>query len=61
MTFLLLLSRSAILVLLYLAGTPFMEVNDIAVRPAKQEVTLGDGTTYTYGSTAPTEANTAAH
>ena len=43
-----------------LAGTPFMEVNDIAVRPAKREVTLGDGTTYTYGSTTPTEANTAA-
>ena len=37
-----------------------MEVNDIAVRPTKQEVTLGDGTTYTYGSTTPTEANTAA-
>lgn len=44
-----------------LAGTSFMEANDIAVRPAKREVTLGDGTTYTYGSTAPTEANTAAH
>ena len=43
-----------------LAGTPFMEVNDIAVRPAKREVTLGDGTKYNYGSTAPTEANTAA-
>ena len=37
-----------------LAGTPFMEVNDIAVRLAKREVTLGDGTKYNYGSTAPT-------
>ena len=37
-----------------------MEVNDIAVRPAKREVNLGDGTTYTYGSTGPTEANAAA-
>ena len=27
-----------------LAGTPFMESNDIAVRPAKQQVLLGDGT-----------------
>ena len=43
-----------------LAGTPFMELNDIAVRPAKREVTLGDGTTYTYGSTTTTEVNTAA-
>ena len=43
-----------------LPGTPFMELNDIAVRPAKREVTLGDGTTYTYGSTTTTEVNTAA-
>ena len=43
-----------------LAGTPFMEANDIAVRPAKREVMLGDGTTHTYGSTPPAEANTAA-
>ena len=34
-----------------LAGTPFMETNDIAIRPAKRQVILGDGTTYTYGST----------
>ena len=33
-----------------LAGTPFMESNDIAVRPAKRQVILGDGTTYLYGS-----------
>lgn len=26
-----------------------MELNDIAVRPAKRQVSLGDGTTYTYG------------
>ena len=33
-----------------LAGTPFMESNDIAVRLAKRQVVLGDGTTYLYGS-----------
>ena len=36
-----------------LAGTPFMEANDVAVRPAKREVLLGNGSTYTYGSQAP--------
>ena len=43
-----------------LAGTPFMEANDISVRPAKREVMLGDGTTNTYGSCSPAEANTTA-
>ena len=33
-----------------LAGTPFMETNDVAVRPAKKEVHLGNGSVYTYGS-----------
>ena len=33
-----------------LAGTPFMSVNDIAVRPARRQVILGDGSTFTYGS-----------
>ena len=33
-----------------LAGTPFMEVNDIAVCPARREVTLRDGAHYEYGS-----------
>ncbi|KAK3719574.1 hypothetical protein QZH41_006796 [Actinostola sp. cb2023] len=33
-----------------LAGTPFMECNDIAIRPAKREITLKDGTTVLYGS-----------
>ena len=32
-----------------LARTPFMEANDIAVRFAKREVLLGNGSTYTYG------------
>ena len=36
-----------------LAGTPFMEANDVAVCPAKREVLLGNGSTYTYGSKAP--------
>ena len=34
-----------------LAGTPFMEVNDVTIRPAKRIITLSDGTTYTYGTT----------
>ena len=29
-----------------LAGMPFMETNDILIRPAKRQVTIGDGTTY---------------
>ena len=33
-----------------LAGTPFMSVNDIAIRPAKRLITLGDGSAITYGS-----------
>jgi len=33
-----------------LAGTPFMESNDISIGPAKHQVILGDGTTYVYGS-----------
>ena len=36
-----------------LAGTPFMESNDIAVRPAKHQVILGDGTIHNYGSQQP--------
>ena len=32
-----------------LAGTPFMRLDDNAVRPAKRQVSLGDGTTYSYG------------
>ena len=34
-----------------LAGTPFMERNDVAIRPAKRQITLDDGTVYSYGST----------
>ena len=33
-----------------LAGTPFMEVNDIAIRPARR-IVLIRGTSYHYGST----------
>ncbi|KAJ8346823.1 hypothetical protein SKAU_G00282240 [Synaphobranchus kaupii] len=43
-----------------LAGTPFMEANDVAVRPAKREVILGDGTIFKYGSSVPAESSTAA-
>ena len=35
-----------------LAGTPFMAANNVAVRPAKREVLLGNGSVYTYGSKA---------
>ena len=42
-----------------LAGTPFMEANDISVRPAKRQVILGDGTTYVYGSQSPSAISTA--
>lgn len=33
-----------------LDGTPFMEVNDIAVRPAKRLITLADSSSFSYGS-----------
>ena len=32
-----------------LAGTPFLEQNDIYVRPARQKITFADGTLCTYG------------
>ena len=43
-----------------LAGTPFMEANDIAVCPAKHQVILGDGSIYSYGSQHPAAVGTAA-
>ena len=43
-----------------LAGTPFMGKNDIAVRPAKRHVILGNGSTYIYGLKSPSTASTAA-
>ena len=43
-----------------LAGTPFMETNDISIRPAKRQVTIGDGPTYAYGFQAPAVTSTAA-
>ena len=33
-----------------LAGIPFMEYNDITIRPAKRQIILADDSTYTYGS-----------
>ena len=42
------------------AGTPFTETNDISIRPAKRQVTIGDGTIYVYGSEAPAVTSTAA-
>ena len=33
-----------------LAGTPFMEMNDVSIRPARHQVTPGDGTVYEYGA-----------
>ncbi|KAK3714880.1 hypothetical protein QZH41_001881 [Actinostola sp. cb2023] len=43
-----------------LAGTPFMETNDVAVRPAKRQVILGDGTVFVYGAEPPQKSDTAA-
>lgn len=43
-----------------LAGTPFMESNDIAVRPAKRQVILGDGTIHNYSSQQPVTINSTA-
>ena len=43
-----------------LAGTPFMESNDIAVRPAKRQVILGDGTIHNYGSQQPVSISSTA-
>ncbi|EDO35149.1 predicted protein [Nematostella vectensis] len=43
-----------------LAGTPFMEKNDIAVRPAKGQIILGDNTIYTYGAHHSTLTSTTA-
>ena len=43
-----------------LAGTPFMEKNDVAVRPAKRQVILSDGTCYTYGPCNIQPVNTTA-
>ena len=43
-----------------LAGTPFLEANDISVRPAKRQVIVGDGATYSYGSQHPTAVSSAA-
>lgn len=33
-----------------LAGVPFMTCNDVSVRPAKQQIIIGDGTIYEYGA-----------
>ena len=33
-----------------LAGIPFMEVNDVSVRPSKREIIISDNIVYTYGS-----------
>ena len=43
-----------------LAGTPFMETNDISIRLAKRQVTIGDDTSYAYGSQAPAVTSIAA-
>ncbi len=34
-----------------LAGTPFMELNDVAIRPSKKQVTIGEDIMYTYSPT----------
>ena len=42
-----------------LAGTPFMEANDVAVRPARREVIVGNGSIYHYGSTDNSKSDSA--
>ena len=44
-----------------LAGVPFMNTNDTAVRPAKRQIILGDGTTYEYGIAISTSSAHAIH
>ena len=41
------------------AGTPFMEVNDIAVRPAQRQVIIRNGPPYQYGSSGKQPAEKA--
>ena len=41
-----------------LAGTPFMTINDIAIRPAQRQVILCDGSVFTYGSVPASQPNT---
>lgn len=43
-----------------LVGTPFMEADDISVRPAKRQVIIGDVPTYSYGYQHPTAVCSAA-
>ena len=40
-----------------LAGVPFMEANDVSVRPAKRSIVFRDGSTASYGSPADTPPN----
>ena len=39
-----------------LAGIPFMERNDISIRPAKREIVIAGHSTYSYGSQDPSTA-----
>jgi hypothetical protein len=41
-----------------LAGIPFMEINDITIRPARQEIRVGDNCVFKYGSKAQTGHHT---
>ena len=43
-----------------LADIPFVETNDVAVRPAKREVILGDGMVFTYRSSPSSGCNASA-
>ena len=43
-----------------LAGVPFMDTNDIAIRPAKHQVILQDGTIYQYGPRSSDRHNSCA-
>ena len=44
-----------------LAGIPFMTSNDITIRPAKTQISFGDGTTQLYASVSKVTPDTVTH
>ena len=44
-----------------LAGIPFMTSNDITIRPAKTQISLGDGTSWSYASLSKVTPDTITH
>ena len=44
-----------------LAGIPFMTSNDITIRPTKTQISLGDGTNWSYASVIKVTPDTVTH